>query len=46
MTAADARQSPTPIATRLRKIIRRTRGNRRAERLTEIQHRLQNEGRL
>ena len=28
MTAADARQSPTPIATRPRKIVRRTRGNR------------------
>ena len=28
MTAAHARQSPTPIATRPRKIVRRTRGNR------------------
>src|SRR5207247_10044016 len=28
MTAAHARQSPTPIATQPRKIVRRTRGNR------------------
>src|SRR2546428_5721644 len=28
MTAAHARQSPTPIATRPRKIVRRTRGSR------------------